>query len=99
MKLAIAALALAAAAAAEPINPLYRDATQPIDARVADLLGRMTLQEKVNQTLNDFYRGGMGSEGLPPDSERKVRVGANNADTHAGPNNDRQWQARDYPAC
>ena len=60
------ALVVATAAAAEPIDPLYRDAKQPIDVRVADLLGRMTLQEKVNQTLNDFY----AEHGLPSDSER-----------------------------
>ncbi len=30
-------------------TPVYKDATQPIDARVADLLGRMTLEEKVAQ--------------------------------------------------
>ncbi len=30
-------------------RPLYKDATQPVEARVADLLGRMTLEEKVAQ--------------------------------------------------
>jgi beta-glucosidase len=29
----------------------YKDASQPVEARVADLLGRMTLEEKVAQTL------------------------------------------------
>lgn len=38
----IASLLLAAASQA----PLYRDASQPVDARVDDLLRRMTLQEK-----------------------------------------------------
>jgi beta-glucosidase-like glycosyl hydrolase len=33
-------------------TPLYRVKGAPIDARVQDLLGRMTLQEKVAQTLN-----------------------------------------------
>jgi beta-glucosidase len=33
----------------EPARPLYRDATQPIEKRVEDLLGRMTLEEKVGQ--------------------------------------------------
>jgi beta-glucosidase len=37
--------------------PLYKDAAQPIHARVADLLAKMTLEEKVNQTLNDFANG------------------------------------------
>src|SRR5262245_61928845 len=30
-------------------EPLYRDATQPIAARVEDLLARMTLDEKIGQ--------------------------------------------------
>ena len=45
-----AAAALAAAAADEV--PLYKRAGAPIAARVADLLSRMTLEEKVAQTLN-----------------------------------------------
>ena len=32
-------------------KPLYRDASQPIDARVDDLLKRMTLEEKVQQMV------------------------------------------------
>jgi beta-glucosidase len=36
-------------------RPLYRDARAPIEARVDDLLGRMTLQEKVRQL--DMYAG------------------------------------------
>ncbi len=31
--------------------PLYKDPSQPVDARVADLLSRMTLEEKVAQLL------------------------------------------------
>src|SRR5688572_12209418 len=30
-------------------GPLYRDASAPIDARVADLLAQMTLDEKIGQ--------------------------------------------------
>ena len=30
-------------------TPIYRDPTQPVEARVADLLGRMTLEEKLAQ--------------------------------------------------
>jgi beta-glucosidase len=41
--------AAASATAAEPNQPLYRDASQPIEKRVEDLLGRMTLEEKVGQ--------------------------------------------------
>jgi beta-glucosidase len=48
--LALAALsALSGRAAAEQL--IYRDANQPVERRVADLLGRMTLEEKVAQTL------------------------------------------------
>jgi beta-glucosidase len=44
-----AALALLAAAPAD--RPTYRDPSQPVDRRVADLLARMTREEKVAQTL------------------------------------------------
>jgi beta-glucosidase len=37
------------ARAQEPATPLYRDASQPIEKRIDDLLGRMTLEEKVGQ--------------------------------------------------
>jgi hypothetical protein len=37
------------ARAEEPITPLYRDASQPIEKRIDDLLGRMTLEETVRQ--------------------------------------------------
>ena len=39
------------------MNPLYKDASQPIEARLADLLGRMTLAEKVGQMLQLDARG------------------------------------------
>src|SRR5213593_2730656 len=42
-------LVLLVAGAAD--RPLYRDPSQPVERRVADLLGRMTLEEKVAQTL------------------------------------------------
>jgi len=37
-----------------PAAPAYRDATQPIEARVHDLVGRMTLEEKVAQLQGMF---------------------------------------------
>ena len=50
-----AALTLAAsgpARAAAAAKPLYKDPTQPIEARIDDLLGRMTLEEKVGQMIS-----------------------------------------------
>jgi beta-glucosidase len=41
----------AAAAAKPPANAAYRNASLPVDARVADLLARMTLEEKVGQIV------------------------------------------------
>jgi len=55
MKLAIAVLAsfsffaLPGAYAQKMETPMYKDATKPIDRRVSDLLGKMTLDEKVAQ--------------------------------------------------
>jgi len=37
-------------------NPIYKDAKQPIEKRIDDLLARMTLEEKVMQ-LNQFTLG------------------------------------------
>jgi beta-glucosidase len=39
---------------AEEIQPLYRDSSKPIDARVADLLSRMTLAEKAGQLFHNM---------------------------------------------
>jgi beta-glucosidase len=48
---------LAAAALIEAQGPpLYRQAAAPVDARVADLLGRMTIEEKVAQLLGVWNR-------------------------------------------
>jgi beta-glucosidase len=47
-------LVAAAAAAAPAPPPLYLDPDAPVDARVADLLARMTLDEKVAQLLEPF---------------------------------------------
>jgi beta-glucosidase len=41
----------AAAPAAVPAKAIYKDAKAPVDARVNDLLSRMTLEEKVQQML------------------------------------------------
>ncbi|WP_336958125.1 glycoside hydrolase family 3 N-terminal domain-containing protein [Sphingobium aquiterrae] len=44
-------LAATTPAFAKAGGPLYKDATAPIDLRVRDLLGRMTLEEKVGQII------------------------------------------------
>ena len=54
-------ISLAAVSAAVPP---YQDASQSIEARILDLLDRMTLEEKVNQTLNDYFSGAFGEEGF-----------------------------------
>ncbi|WP_232476319.1 glycoside hydrolase family 3 N-terminal domain-containing protein [Flavisphingomonas formosensis] len=41
----------AASAVARPGTPLYKNASAPIDLRVRDLMGRMTLEEKVGQII------------------------------------------------
>ena len=54
-------IAAGIARAADADKPLYRDASQPIEKRVADLLGRMTLEEKVGQmNMPCVYVGGLG---------------------------------------
>lgn len=47
----LTALFSAPGGSAQPAQkkPLYLDAAQPIDKRVEDLLGRMTLSEKIGQ--------------------------------------------------
>lgn len=45
----LSALTFTAPAAAQPDTLLYRRANAPVEARVRDLLGRMTLEEKVAQ--------------------------------------------------
>ena len=47
---AAAALAAAFGAAAQPER--YKDSRAPVDERVADLVGRMTLEEKVAQLVS-----------------------------------------------
>ena len=47
--LSVIAVSLAPAAFARPSGPLYKDARAPIPARVADLVARMTLAEKIAQ--------------------------------------------------
>ena len=62
--------ATAVSAQTESDDPLYEDASQPAEARVEDLLGRMTLEEKIGQMIQiehpyiepaDVTRYAMGS--------------------------------------
>jgi beta-glucosidase len=45
-------------AAVQEETPLYRDASQPVEARVEDLLSRMTLEEKVAQMMGVWLSKG-----------------------------------------
>ena len=53
---AVLALPLVLLAAGPADRPLYKDPSQPVERRVADLLGHMTLEEKVAQTLAVWKR-------------------------------------------
>jgi len=49
---AVAVLLSLAGASAQSGGPVYLDASQPIDVRVNDLIGKMTLEEKASQVVN-----------------------------------------------
>jgi beta-glucosidase len=51
LRYAVLALPLALFAEGPADRPPYKDPSRPVEERVADLLGRMTLEEKVAQTL------------------------------------------------
>jgi beta-glucosidase len=65
----MAHLVAGGAMAQESARPLYLDASQPIDRRVDDLLGRMTLEEKVGQmNMPCVYESGLG-DSIPAKTE------------------------------
>ncbi len=67
----VAAGAVALAPAAHALAaPLYKDARAPIPARVADLLGRMTLEEKVGQMIAIWARKDEVMDGLAFDAKK-----------------------------
>lgn len=48
-KIHLAMLLLSCSLTANAQKPIYKDASQPVEVRVADLLSRMTLDEKIGQ--------------------------------------------------
>jgi beta-glucosidase len=59
-------------------GPLYKDVSQPVQARVEDLLARMSLDEKLGQmTQPDRLRGATGDRGeLDPNEVTELRLGS-----------------------
>ena len=51
---------------------LYKDSTQPVEKRVEDLLGRMTLEEKVAQLCGDLPMD-LAVEGMPTVEQLKEK--------------------------
>jgi len=74
----LAIMSLCAKSSAQTADlPVYRDASQPVEARVEDLLHRMTFAEKVGQiNMPCVYVGGLGSD-VPSKTEgcRKFTLG------------------------
>src|SRR5918911_613644 len=52
LALSLCLLIFSTPADAQTQTPPYKDPTLPIDRRVADLVSRMTLEEKVSQMMN-----------------------------------------------
>ena len=51
-QLLVLLVSLLGAGAAQTSNPVYLDPSQPIEVRVDDLIGKMTLEEKASQLVN-----------------------------------------------
>jgi beta-glucosidase len=69
----------------EPVQALYLDATQPIDRRVEDLLGRMTLEEKIGQmNMPCVYERGLGTD-IPQKTEAVQKFAAGTLVPGVGP--------------
>ncbi|MCX6905096.1 MAG: glycoside hydrolase family 3 C-terminal domain-containing protein [Verrucomicrobia bacterium] len=76
-----AALAGWTGSAAEP----YRDAALPLEQRVEDLLGRMTLEEKIGQmNMPCVYEGGLGKT-IPAKTEAVQKIAAGTYVKGVGP--------------
>ena len=44
------------------MEPLYKNSQAPIEDRIADLMGRMTLDEKIHQLSMNFHLGNIIAE-------------------------------------
>ncbi len=74
---------------AQAADPIYLDPTQPVPARVADLLGRMSLDEKLGQmTMRDVKYPPVG-----PDAARDQLLGSllSGGDSAPDPNTAESW--------
>ena len=57
-------------------KPLYKDPSQPVEARVQDLLRRMTVQEKADQLLQETIGKDANPNNLGPDNPFHPTVGS-----------------------
>lgn len=72
---ASALLAVALLGACAPAAPRYRDSSQPVAARVADLLGRMTAEDKFWQLVTYPDDPAQPADSVPPVFGLQVRAG------------------------
>ncbi|HEX8546466.1 MAG TPA: glycoside hydrolase family 3 C-terminal domain-containing protein, partial [Cytophagaceae bacterium] len=69
------------------VDPIYKDSTQPIEARITDLISKMTLEEKIDQL-----------SGLGFDSKENPRLGIPSFKMADGPVGVRNGRATAFPA-
>lgn len=81
----VGVLGFYAAAVAEPI-PLYKDPNAPIEERVQDLIGRMTLEEKVRMMAGED-KNTLGHDGIPANE----RLGIPSMEIAHGPCGFKGW--------
>ena len=64
-------------------TPIYKDPKQPVEARVRDLLSRMTLEEKADQLLQGLIGKDVNPNNLGYDLEGVYVRGNNNGFLHS----------------